>query len=87
MILPLRRRFNGNTSELIHFLVVTAKSDSDLMIGVWLKFMMLKVSRYVTLSHTCACRSVYLSLRVCLPERARCCHDVCVVTSFDVHMS
>ena len=37
MILPLRGRFKGETGESFHFLAMTSKTDSGLMIGAWLK--------------------------------------------------
>ena len=51
------------------------------------ELMLLKVSRYVTLLSPCPGRSVVFPFRVCLPERARYCRGLCVVTSFDVRMS
>ena len=37
MILPLRGRFKGESGESYHLVVVTAKSNSGLQIGPWIK--------------------------------------------------
>ena len=37
VLLPLRGRFNGETRETFHFVVVTTKSCSVLKIGTWLE--------------------------------------------------
>lgn len=37
IILPLRGIFKGETGETLHFVVVTAKSDSSLSIGSWME--------------------------------------------------
>ena len=37
VVLPLRGRFKGETGETYHFVVVTARSNSGLKIGEWMK--------------------------------------------------
>ena len=37
VVLPLQGRFKGETRESFHFVVVTAKTDSDLKIEFWLE--------------------------------------------------
>ena len=50
MILPLRGRFKGDTSESFHFLAITVKMHSGLMIGSWLKrALVFKEERGVTI--------------------------------------
>ena len=52
VVLPLRKRFKGETGESFHFVMITVKSHSGLEIGPWLeKGIELQEKRGITIGY------------------------------------